>query len=90
MEPSTGNEQGTNMTSILKGTDTKEECTEPEITNGNSLGKVSKKSVEFSILWRPPPPGGYSMEFIYDFFPVPVSQIRVVCVATLGDLNTGY
>ena len=46
--------------------------------------------MEFSILGRPPPPGGYSMEFIYDFFSVPVSQIRVVCVATLGDLNTGY
>ena len=30
------------------------------------------------------------MEFIYDFFSIPVSQMRVVCVATLGDLNTGY
>ena len=53
-------------------------------------GFKKKKSMEFSILWRPPPPGGYSMEFIYDFFSVPVSQIRIVCVATLGDLNTGY
>ena len=42
-----------------------------------------KKSVEFSILL-------YSVEFIYFFFSIPVSQIRVVCVATLGGLNTGY
>ena len=36
------------------------------------------------------PNGPPSVEFIYDFFSIPVSQIRIVCVATLGDINTGY
>ena len=52
--------------------------------------KKKKKVWNFPYFGDPPLPGGYSVEFIYDFFSVPVSQIRVVCVATLGDLNTGY
>ena len=46
------------------------------------LGKVSnkktKKSREFSLTPRPPPPGGVSREFIIDFLPIPNGQICVV------------
>ena len=40
--------------------------------------KKKKKSREFSLTPRPPPPGGESREFIYDFLPIPEGQIRVV------------
>ena len=61
-----------------------------ESIKGRFQKKKEKKVWNFPYFLDPPPPGGYSMEFIYDFFSIPVSQMRVVCVATLGDLNTGY
>ena len=35
-------------------------------------------------------PGGVKYGIYLWFFSIPVSQMHVVCVATLGDLNTGY